>query len=125
VKMIVVAPTYGVTMTPDHNALSGVPGDTVTYTLHVTNTGNLPNTYTLGYSGNVWNVQMPVTVVTLDPGESTDVVVLVTIPVDAALGTSDDVDISITGAGGANAWTSLTTYVPLYILYLPVIFGTP
>jgi hypothetical protein len=125
VTMIVVAPTYGVSMTPDHNALLGAPGETVTYTLHIVNTGNLPNTYTLGYSGNLWNVQMPVTVVTLDPGESTDVVVLVTIPDDATLGNSDDVDISITGAGGANAWASLTTTVLLYNTYLPLIFGTP
>lgn len=110
VTMTVVAPTYGVTLTPVYDALSALPGATVTYTLHVVNTGNVPNTFTLGASGNAWTTQLPVTTTAaLGPGASTDVKALVTIPADAVVGSSDDVNITITGAGGANAFTALTT----------------
>jgi len=125
VTMTVVAPSYGVALTPETNALSASPGDTVTYTLHVTNTGNLPNTFTIAYSGNGWDVDLPVEVVTLDAGESTDVIVHVMIPAGTLPGSHDDVNITITGAGGANAWAALTTSLTRYQIFLPIIVKAP
>jgi hypothetical protein len=125
VTMTVIAPSYGVALTPETNALSASSGDTVTYTLHVTNTGNLPNTFTIAYSGNGWDVDLPVEVVTLDAGESTDVIVHVMIPAGTLPGSHDDVNITITGAGGANAWAALTTSAKGYQIFLPIIVTAP
>jgi PKD repeat protein len=71
------------------------PGMVVTHTLRVTNTGDLPDTFTLLKNGNVWTTDVPISVGPLYPGESADVQVLVHIPSNAASGATDVVTISV------------------------------
>ena len=122
VNMTVKAGTYGVTMSPPADALSGHPGETATYYLHVTNTGNFTNTFTIAASGNLWTVTIPVSVVTLGANESADVVVNVAIPAGASNGDADSVTITVTGAGGASDVSVLaTTADTIREVYLPVV----
>ena len=111
VTMTVVAFTYGVELTPPTDAQTGLPGDTVTYTLSLMNNGNYTDTFTLDSAGNTWNVQLPATSVELAAGASTDVIVLVTIPAGTPAGDFDMVTINAVSEGNAGTTDSsvLTT----------------
>jgi len=111
---------YGVTLTPATDAKSGAQGATIDYTLHITNTGNVANTFTFAASDNAWVVVVPSPVI-LNAGASATVVVHVTIPSIAGLGDSDTVTITASGAGGASASSILTTTVNMMKIYLPII----
>ncbi len=92
---------YGVELSADAVALSGMPGEVVTYTLTLTNTGSASDSFTFSASGNTWDVTLPTTV-TLDAGAATTVNVLVHIPADAAGGAMDDVTITATSLNDPN-----------------------
>ncbi|RMF51279.1 MAG: peptidase M14, partial [Anaerolineae bacterium] len=47
-------PDYGFQVNPLEAAQYGLPGETLTYTLHLTNSASLSDTYTLSLSGNRW-----------------------------------------------------------------------
>ncbi len=120
---------YGVALAPVTAAQSGMPGTVVSYTLTVTNTGNITDVFSFTASGDKWTVVLP-SPVTLDMGESADVMVTVEIPSDAAAGANDVVTITATSTGdaGVSASSTLTTTAevepdpdPEFILYLPVI----
>jgi len=103
---------------------SGEPGTTVTYTLRLTNTGNAMETFTLGYSGNTWSVQLsPPVSVTLTAGAGSDVVIRVMIPPTVTSVLSDTVLVEVTGVGVSKA-SALTTRVVFHV-YLPVTFRHP
>jgi hypothetical protein len=113
-KVVPVALTvqsYNVTLTPATAAQAGNPGQVVTYTLRLTNTGITTDTFDLAYVGNVWAVQLPVTQTTLAAGVGTDVSVQVTVPANALGGDSDDVTVTATSQGDVTkvATSTLTT----------------
>jgi hypothetical protein len=120
----VVVYSYGVVLTPATAAQSAAPGGTVTYTLSITNTGNITDVFTFADSGNNWAVGLPMTV-TLGAGDSADVMVTVTIPLTAADGTVDTVTVTATsvGDGTKSASSDLTTTAVIteYRLFLPII----
>ena len=62
----------GVTVEPPSDSQSGDPGEMVTYTLRVTNTGNCTDTFSLTVSGNAWNTDAPSSVGPLAPGATPD-----------------------------------------------------
>jgi hypothetical protein len=95
VTMTVVPFEYGVDLQPDTAAQSGEPGSMVDYTLQLTNTGNYTDTFELDYSGNTWDVSLPVTTTTLSSGESLDVHVEVNVPADALDGAMDTVSVTV------------------------------
>ena len=70
----------GVTVEPPSDAQSADPGETVTYTLRITNTGNCADTFDLAVSGDAWNTIAPSSVGPLAPGAGTDVEVTVDVP---------------------------------------------
>jgi len=102
---------YSLTVVPTKDAKSGDPGTTVTYTLRMTNTGNATDVYTVTVSDNVWTTTAPETAGPLVAGNSTNVTIAVTIPVDAAGGAVDTATIIVTSLGDntQSATSTLTT----------------
>ena len=114
---------YGVTMTPATAAMSGAPGDTVTYTLRITNTGNTTDTFTLSVSGNSWTTTPGSGNVTLAAGAGADVTVQVAIPASANGGDNDAATVTAVSQGdaGQSASSALTTTATYNYIYLPII----
>ncbi|MBX3059383.1 MAG: choice-of-anchor B family protein [Anaerolineae bacterium] len=119
---------YDVALSADPAALSGGAGAVVTYTVHITNTGNITDSFALDMSGNVWTTHVEPVTVTLAAGEGTAVQVTVHIPGDAANGDDDTVTITAVSDNdpAATASVDLTTTAsvpvePGYTIYLPII----
>lgn len=96
--------TYAlVDFSPDRNGTT-TPGGTIAYDHTVTNLGNVADTFTLSYTSTQgWNyvfydaLNNPITDVTLAPGASADIVVRLTVPAGAALGTVETGTLTVTG----------------------------
>lgn len=118
-----VGARYGLALTVETAALQAAPGETVTYTLRLTNTGNAADVFDVAIQSD-WMVTAPVNVA-LDAGESTDVVVRVTLPVNAANGAQTVTDVTVTSSGDAaqTAQVQLTTTCQITVrkVYLPLI----
>ena len=112
---------YGVGLSPTTVTSKDYPNQSVVYTLTLTNTGNVEDTFTLTASGNVWQVQLPVTSLSLAPWESEEVMVYVTIPPEVDKGDTDTVTITATSTSGVFADSELTTEVIYYRMTLPFI----
>lgn len=93
-----IDPRYEVLVTPTRQSQSGSPGSVVSYTLHITNTGNLPDGDRFDVTSSaVWQT-MPMTQTTANllPGEGTSVVLSVTIPTAGIIvGNSDVATIAV------------------------------
>ncbi len=111
---------YGVILAPSTVVQFGDAGTTVTYTLRMTNTGVVTDTFTLDYSGSNWEVGLPVTSAMLMAGEGMDVMVYVTIPVTATGGMTDTTYLTATGKGVSDTSTLITT-IGGFKVYLPLV----
>ena len=121
---------YGVALDPLADTRSGAPGATVTFTLRVTNTGNLSDTINLTYTLEAWPVALlsgsgslllPPRVV-LTAGFGVDIVACVAIPITATGGMSDTVTITAISQGDpARSASSKLTTVAMYQIYLPLV----
>ena len=112
----------GVELEPAEAAQTGLPGETLTYTLRLTNTGNLTDTFELTALGNLWQVGMPATL-TLGAGAGTDMFVLVTSPSEALPGDMDVVTIHVVSTTDESVMDEavLTSSVPGVRVYLPLV----
>jgi uncharacterized repeat protein (TIGR01451 family) len=120
---LTVNAAYGVELSGDA-ALSAEPGEVVTYTLTVTNTGDVADTYAIAISGETWSVTAPADV-TVDAGLSSTFDVAVTIPADADDAEFDVATVTVTSVTDALATDAAdlttTAVIPEYFIYLPVV----
>jgi len=116
---VTVNTAAAVTIVPDLNG-TGTAGGTIRYTHTVTNTGNVNDTFMLSHvSSNGWSyayfdlLNNPIVSVTLDPGDSEDVVVQLSIPGGVAVGTVETGTITVTGngTGATDSAVDMTTIV--------------
>jgi hypothetical protein len=100
----------------------GGAGQTVTYTLVVSNTGGYTDTYTLSLDGNQWPVHMdPTQTLPLEPGGVEQVLVQVAIPASAS-SPSDAVTIRATSGWDPTLYEELDLVtLRLWGVYLPII----
>ncbi len=70
----------GVQLTPGLQSRAGAPGEVVTHTLTLENTGDYTDTYTLTLEGNTWVTYLPATSSALAPGDAQVIDARVTIP---------------------------------------------
>ncbi|MBX3059023.1 MAG: choice-of-anchor J domain-containing protein [Anaerolineae bacterium] len=125
--LTVIAQSFGVEVAAEDDALSGDAGTTVTYTVWITNTGNVEDTFVLTATG-VWNATPSAASVTLAAGASTSVMVTVDIPANAADAETDVTTFTATSQADdtATASVALTTTAvvpppPFNYIYLPII----
>jgi uncharacterized repeat protein (TIGR01451 family) len=104
---------YGVALSGDDSQV-GIPGETITYTLMVTNVGTLTDTFDISLGDAVFPTSLETDQVgPLDPGASAEFHVTVEIPPDALPGEMDAVEVTATSQGDSLKWasTTLTTTV--------------
>ena len=89
---------YDVDLQPDAASLTDSPGNTVTYTLTLYNTGNADDTYTLSKAGNSWTTNLPATVGVLAGGNA-QFQMTVQIPSGASNGDHDTVTVTAISQG--------------------------
>jgi hypothetical protein len=118
VTMNVVAWEYGVESMLAEDALSGAPGETVTYTVYITNTGNVADVFDVDLSGSLpWSANAPETVGPLGPGEVAMVEIGVNIPADAQDGEQDVATCVFTSQGDPTKSDSATMTTTVDVPY--------
>ena len=106
-------PRYGVSLAPSSAADSGEPGLAVVYTLRLTNTGNVADTFDLSASGHLWGTAVEPAAISLPPTTTHIVTVTVSVPADAACDQTDAVVIAVASVSSPTVGASsrLTTTV--------------
>ncbi len=124
VTMTVQGFAHGVQLAPTVAALSGAPAELVTYTLTLTNTGEITDTYSIAVESG-WGVDLSVISMTLGANNSDQFTASVTIPPSASPGDFDMAALMVTSQGdpavSANSMLTTTAVVPGYKIFLPVI----
>jgi uncharacterized membrane protein len=88
----------------------------------LTNLGTSSDTFDFEINGNTWETTVTFPESTLPPGESTEVMVTVTIPTNSTPGDIESVDITFTSQGDPDkfALANLITWVD-YPIFFPLI----
>jgi len=116
--------TRGVAVAPHTAAGTGNPGQTVTYTLRVTNTGNVADVIGLGHSGpSTWTVTYSANPLSLGAGGGVDVKVYAGIPASVSRGSTGIITVTATSQADPTKRDAgvLTTHVGQRFVYLPVV----
>jgi len=113
---------FGFIFIPATDAKSGVVGTVVDYSLHLTNTSNITETFTITFSGNVWDVSVDVSQVDLSAGTGVDINVQVSIPPTATNQETDAVTITVVSGQEEEDSAVLTTTAVEMRVFLPVVY---
>ena len=107
-------PRRGVEVSISPSSQTGVNGETLTYILTVTNTGNVSDNYSLTATDNAgWSPILSPTSLTISTGSSVTATLRVTIPLNAVGGTIDNISVTANGTG-VSASSSCTAQVPVW-----------
>jgi uncharacterized membrane protein len=90
-------------------AQTQVPGVVVTYTLQLTNSGNLTDTFVLSNTGNVWSGSLSTYALTLSPFTSTEIVVSTTVAPAALINASDVLTVVVVSSGNGQSYSQAFT----------------
>jgi len=101
----------------DDMSAEGSAGDAVEYTVSITNTGNVSDTYDLTVSDNNWTTDFSTSNIFLDAGASATFAVSVTIPVNAGGGESDNAMVEATSTGDSNVSDEVNLTTSVELLY--------
>jgi len=101
--------TYSVSVAISPGSQTGLPGNTLDYTVTVTNTGTEADTYDLSISDDQgWTLTCPSATSEIDSGESDNITVSLTIPEDIAPETKDEIAIIATSQNDPTTSDSAT-----------------
>ena len=109
-----------VTLSPPSQTITARPGDVVTHTYTLTNTGLVTDSFSLAVAGNVWPTTVMATTGELGPGEATTVDVVVTIPNTIGSDTFTLMAVSLSEPS-VMAEAEGTTVAEAWRYYLPII----
>jgi hypothetical protein len=113
---------FTASLTPEASTGSGFPGEWVTYTLTLANTGDLSDTYTVTVASE-WSAVGPSSLGPISPSLSVSFLVTVTVPMEIMYGESDVATVTAISGGDPRAMASatLTTTVESLSTYLPIL----
>lgn len=119
---VTAAVSYSVALLDD-TVRVGMPGETITYTLILSNPGTLNDVYDIT-AVSIWPITVPINVFALNSGATANVIVNVLVPAGAANGDNDTAVIIATSRANSLVTDSafLTTTAGLNKLFFPVIF---
>ena len=118
-----IAPAYAVSVAPATQTDGAKVGESVTYTLTLTNEGFSDDQYALGSSGGSFPVEFldascttaQSTTPTVASGASTDVCVRVTVPAATTNGTTSTATVSASSTGGSASATAQVTTIAVAV----------
>ncbi|MBK8987638.1 MAG: hypothetical protein IPM39_16430 [Chloroflexi bacterium] len=113
--------SYSVSLLDDTTRMGG-PGEVVTYTLVLSNSGTLSDVYDITYA-STWPIVVPTTTFSLTNGTAVLLAVVITIPPGANEGDSATAVITATSqsATAVSDSATLTTIAAFYKYFMPVI----
>ncbi len=108
---LTISHVHQVSLAGDEQGRAGLPGQVVTYSLTVHNSGTITDSFDLALSGNQWNTDSVSGVGPIPLRGSESVVISVTIPATASLGSQDGVTVTLTSQADptASSQARLTT----------------